>query len=174
MLVRVPSLGHELHAKCLDDVVCPIIGIPPPDCLRHDSSCARCRIIVSPHPSFVVHNRAYFACVLLVCVLFCFALFGVFSGDDQARDFRGKTPADVIGEREEVPEGGESNDELRVVITRTLAGGADLAQDAVLAADEVGLFNPACHMQPAPRHRWLLEETSPTRSSRRLQVPYGI
>lgn len=66
----------------------------------------------------------------------CF-FFGLDSGDDQARDFRGKTPADVIGEREDVAEGKEPDDELHVVIKRTLAGGADLAQDAVLAANEV-------------------------------------
>lgn len=59
------------------------------------------------------------------------------SGDDQGRDFRGKTPADVIGESKEVEEGKESNEELYEVIRRTLAGGMDLAQDAVLAADEV-------------------------------------
>lgn len=59
------------------------------------------------------------------------------SGDDQARDFRGKTPADVIGEREEVQDGQEPNEELHEVIRRTLVGGMDLAQDAVAAADEV-------------------------------------
>ncbi|CAN0130149.1 unnamed protein product, partial [Ectocarpus fasciculatus] len=57
-------------------------------------------------------------------------------GDDQARDFRGKTPADVIGEAIELPEGVEPDDELCEVIRRTLAGGMDLAQDAVQAADE--------------------------------------
>lgn len=58
-------------------------------------------------------------------------------GDDQARDFRGKTPADVIGEAVELPEGAEPDDELCEVIRRTLAGGMDLAQDAVQAAEEV-------------------------------------
>lgn len=58
-------------------------------------------------------------------------------GDDQARDFRGKTPADVIGEAVELPEGVEPDEELCEVIRRTLAGGMDLAQDAVQAADEV-------------------------------------
>lgn len=58
-------------------------------------------------------------------------------GDDQARDFRGKTPADVIGESEVVADGEEPNEDLHEVIKRTLAGGMDLAQDAVLAADEV-------------------------------------
>lgn len=57
-------------------------------------------------------------------------------GDDQARDFRGKTPADVIGEA--LPEGAEPDEELHEIIKRTLAGGMDLAQDACLAADEVG------------------------------------
>lgn len=63
--------------------------------------------------------------------------FGRCSGDDQARDFRGKTPADVIGEQVDASEGEDSDEELHHVIRRTLAGGMDLAQDAVLAADEV-------------------------------------
>lgn len=63
--------------------------------------------------------------------------FGRCSGDDQARDFRGKTPADVIGEQADAPREGDSADDLERIIRRTLAGGMDLAQDAVLAADEV-------------------------------------
>ena len=59
-------------------------------------------------------------------------------GDDQARDFRGKTPADVIGEAQELPEGVEPDEELHEIIRRTLAGGMDLAQDACRAAEEVG------------------------------------
>lgn len=65
----------------------------------------------------------------------CVELLLARGGDDQARDFRGKTPADVIGEQVETPEGGD-NEELQRIIKRTLAGGMDLAQDAVLAADE--------------------------------------
>lgn len=42
----------------------------------------------------------------------------------------------MIGEQVETPEGGD-NEELQRIIKRTLAGGMDLAQDAVLAADEV-------------------------------------
>lgn len=61
------------------------------------------------------------------------------SGDDQARDFRGKIPADVIGEAQELPAGVEPDEELCEIIRRTLAGGMDLAQDACLAADEVGV-----------------------------------
>lgn len=60
------------------------------------------------------------------------------SGDDQARDFRGKIPADVIGEAQELPAGVEPDEELVEIIRRTLAGGMDLAQDACAAADEVG------------------------------------
>ncbi len=59
------------------------------------------------------------------------------SGDDQARDFRGKIPADVIGEAKELPPGVEPDEEVCEIIRRTLAGGMDLAQDACLAADEV-------------------------------------
>ena len=74
-------------------------------------------------------------------ILFFFSLLldflGRCSGDDQARDFRGKTPADVIGEQVEGSEGADSTEELHRIIKRTLAGGMDLAQDAVLAADEV-------------------------------------
>ena len=62
------------------------------------------------------------------------------SGDDQARDFRGKIPADVIGEAQELPAGVEPDEELVEIIRRTLAGGMDLAQDACAAADEVGMF----------------------------------
>ena len=72
----------------------------------------------------------------LLFLLYLF-FFGRCSGDDQARDFRGKTPADVIGEQVDAPEGADSSEELHRVIKRTLAGGMDLAQDAVLAADEV-------------------------------------
>lgn len=61
------------------------------------------------------------------------------SGDDQARDFRGKIPADVIGEAKELPAGVEADEELSEIIRRTLAGGMDLAQDACAAADEVGV-----------------------------------
>ena len=62
------------------------------------------------------------------------------SGDDQARDFRGKIPADVIGEAQDLPPGVEPDAELVEVIRRTLAGGMDLAQDACAAADEVGVL----------------------------------
>lgn len=87
--------------------------------------------------------------MLLLCKANCcrapnvaFAILAAFflRGDDQARDFRGKTPADVIGEREEVSPGEEPNEQLHEVIRRTLAGGMDLAQDAVNAADEVCIF----------------------------------
>ncbi|CBN78673.1 receptor protein kinase-like [Ectocarpus siliculosus] len=66
----------------------------------------------------------------------CVELLLARGGDDQARDFRGKTPADVIGEAVELSEGAEPDDELCEVIRRTLAGGMDLAQDAVQAAEE--------------------------------------
>eukprot|EP00904_Undaria_pinnatifida_P010258 jgi/Undpi1/6362/HiC_scaffold_20.g08843.m1 len=66
----------------------------------------------------------------------CVELLLARGGDDQARDFRGKTPADVIGEQADAPREGDSADDLERIIRRTLAGGMDLAQDAVLAADE--------------------------------------
>ncbi|CAM9714983.1 unnamed protein product, partial [Hapterophycus canaliculatus] len=97
----------------------------------------------------------------------CVELLLARGGDDQARDFRGKTPADVIGEAKELPEGQEPDEELFEIIKRTLAGGMDLAQDAVRAADE------------ARNAEDMTEHTAPTRgrarssSSRTLHTSHG-